>query len=101
MELLEGIETRRSFRAFRSTPIPEETIRKILEAASRSPSYTNTQPWEVAVVSGKKIEELRKVLLKVAESNVKPNPDLPTQRVWPAELEKRAKERGGSDAEAS
>lgn len=50
MELLEGIETRRSFRAFRSTPVARETIERILKAASRSPSYTNTQPWEVAVV---------------------------------------------------
>ena len=38
MDLLQGIETRRSFRAFKSTPIPRETIERILEAASKSPS---------------------------------------------------------------
>lgn len=94
MELLEGIETRRSFRAFRPVSVTKETMDRILKAAGRSPSYTNTQPWEVAVVSGKKKEELHKVLYKIAESNVTPNPDLPTPRVWPAELEKRAKEHG-------
>ena len=94
MELLEGIETRRSFRAFRPVPVTKETMDRILKAAGRSPSYTNTQPWEVAMVSGKKKEELHKVLYKIAESNVTPNPDLPTPRVWPAELEKRAKEHG-------
>ena len=92
MELLEGIETRRSFRAFRSTPIPEETIRKILEAASRSPSYTNTQPWEVAVISGKKKDELARILRDLAKSDVTPNPDLPLPKTWPPELERRSKE---------
>ena len=53
MELLEGIETRRSCRAFKPTPIKKEILEKILKAASKSPSYTNTQPWEVAVVTGK------------------------------------------------
>jgi len=94
MELVEGIETRRSFRAFRPVSVTKETIDRILEAAGRSPSYTNTQPWEVAVVSGKKKEELRKILHKMAESNVTPNPDLPTPSVWPPELEKRAREHG-------
>lgn len=44
MELLEGIETRRSIRAFKPTPIPKEIIERILKAASNSPSFTNTQP---------------------------------------------------------
>jgi nitroreductase len=94
MELLHGIETRRSFRAFKPVPVTKETVVRILKAAGRSPSYTNTQPWEVAVVSGKKKEELRDVLYKMAESDVTPNPDLPIPRVWPTELEKRAKEHG-------
>jgi nitroreductase len=94
MELLEGIETRRSFRAFKSTPVPEETIREILKAASKSPSYTNTQPWEVAVVSGKKKEELSKILLELAESGIASNSDLPSPKAWPPELDRRAKEHG-------
>jgi len=94
MELLEGIETRRSFRAFKSTPISKEIIEGILQAASKSPSYTNTQPWEVAVVSGKKKEELSKILHEMAKSDVAPNPDLPQPKVWPPELERRAKEHG-------
>lgn len=94
MELLERIETRRSFRAFKSTPIPKEMIERILEVASKSPSYTNTQPWEVAVVSGNKKEELSKILYEMAKSDVVPNPDLPLPKVWPPGLERRAKEHG-------
>ena len=94
MELLEGIETRRSFRAFVSTPIPRKLLERILEAASNSPSYTNTQPWQVAVVTGKKKDELSRILYDLASSDTTPNPDLPTPKDWPAELERRTKEHG-------
>ena len=94
MESLEGIETRRSFRAFKSTPIPEETLERILKAAGKSPSYTNTQPWEVVVISGKRKEELSRILCGLVKSGVTPNPDLLLPKNWPPELERRAKEHG-------
>ncbi|MBA7699840.1 Nitroreductase NfnB [subsurface metagenome] len=94
MELLEGIETRRSLRAFKSTPITKEVLERILKAAGKSPSYTNTQPWEVAVISGKKKEELSRILCELVESNITPNPDLPSPGNWPPELERRAREHG-------
>ncbi len=94
MEIVEGIETRRSIRAFKSIPIPKDIIEGILQAASKSPSYTNTQPWEVAVVSGNKKEELSRILHEIAESDVTPNRDLPVPKVWPPELERRAREHG-------
>ncbi|MFC1918906.1 nitroreductase [Chloroflexota bacterium] len=100
MELAAGIRTRRSIRAFKATPIPGEIIEGILEAASRSPSYTNTQPWEVAVVSGEKKDELSKTLLELAGSNATPNPDLPLPKAWPPELEGRAREHGARRLEA-
>jgi nitroreductase len=92
VEVIEGIETRKSHRAFESTPIPEETIERILSAARRSPSYTNTQPWEVAVVCGNKKDELSKILFDMAKSGVAANPDLPFPKTWPEELGGRAKE---------
>ena len=45
MELLQGLTSRRSVRGFKSTPVPQQTLRAILQAAIHSPSYTNTQPW--------------------------------------------------------
>ena len=94
MELIEGIETRRSIRAFKDTPIQEETLNKILAAASHSPSYTNTQPWEVAVVSGKKKDELSKVIFNLAKANAPTNPDLPIPKDWPEEHKARSGEHG-------
>ena len=90
MDLLEGMETRRSIRAFKSTPIARETMEAILKAAGKSPSYRNTQPWEVAVVCGDKKEQLSKILCELVNSGVTPNPDIPTPGEWPFELEKTA-----------
>ena len=47
-----AITTRRSIRAFLPTPIPDATIRELLEVAARAPSGTNTQPWKVHVLTG-------------------------------------------------
>ena len=47
-----AIETRHSMRAFLPTPVPRETVEAILRVAARAPSGTNTQPWQVHVLSG-------------------------------------------------
>jgi len=47
-----AIETRHSMRAFLPTPVERGQIEDILRVASRAPSGTNTQPWQVHVLSG-------------------------------------------------
>ena len=47
-----AITSRRSIRAFLPTPVPRETIEAILAVAARAPSGTNTQPWQVHVLTG-------------------------------------------------
>ncbi len=47
-----AIRTRRSVRGFRPDPVPEATVRHLLELAATAPSMTNTQPWRVRVLTG-------------------------------------------------
>lgn len=47
-----AIESRRSVRSFLDTPVALELVRRLLALAARAPSGTNTQPWQVHVVSG-------------------------------------------------
>jgi nitroreductase len=47
-----AITTRHSIRAFLPTPVERATIEEILAVASRAPSGTNTQPWQVHVLTG-------------------------------------------------
>ena len=94
MEILECIKTRQSTRAFKPNPITRDVMEKILQAVSNSPSYTNTQPWEVVVVSGKKKNELGQKLLKLARAKAPTSPDLPMPKGWPPALEERSREHG-------
>ncbi len=48
----EAITSRMSVRAFTNEPVPRKLIEAILQVASRAPSGTNTQPWQVYVVQG-------------------------------------------------
>ncbi len=62
MELLEAIHTRRSIRQYRDEPVPEETVRTVLEAAMMAPSAGNVQPWQFVVVDDReKMERVKDV----------------------------------------
>lgn len=56
MELIEAIKTRRSIRRYKSTPVKNEDIEAILEAARWAPSWANTQSWKFVVVRDSEIK---------------------------------------------
>jgi nitroreductase len=58
----EAMLSRRSLRAFRSDPVPRETVERILALASRAPSGTNIQPWHVTVVAGEARERVTRTM---------------------------------------
>lgn len=64
MELKKAINQRRSVRGYKEKAVPRETLEKVLSLATRAVSAQNTQPWEIAVISGD-------VIKKIADMNVK------------------------------
>ncbi|MCS6924260.1 MAG: nitroreductase family protein [Candidatus Binatia bacterium] len=50
IELYEAMRTLRAVRRLRPDPIPDDVLRRILEAATWAPSGGNRQPWRVIVV---------------------------------------------------
>ena len=48
--LYEAMSTLRAVRRLRPDPVPEESLRRVLEAASWAPTGGNAQPWRVVVV---------------------------------------------------
>jgi len=50
MDVKEAIKKRRSVRSYKPDPIPEESLRKVLEAARLAPSGHNAQEWKFIVV---------------------------------------------------
>ena len=87
MDIVEAIQQRKSTRAFKSGPVPQEILKEIMELALRAPSWANTQPWEFAIVTGKKLEEIRQVSVEKAEEE--PNPDIPRPREFPEPYDTR------------
>lgn len=44
------LDRRRMIRSFTSDPVPDETVERLVHAATRAPSAGHTQPWEFVVV---------------------------------------------------
>ena len=57
MDVLEAIKTRRSIRAFTTTAVSKEEVRKLLDAARCAPSAGNIQPWKFIVVRDSEIKK--------------------------------------------
>jgi 5,6-dimethylbenzimidazole synthase len=51
MDIFTAIKERRSCRNYLPEPVSEDTVEKILEAATWAPSPLNLQPWEFIVVT--------------------------------------------------
>lgn len=67
MEVLEAIRTRRSIRKYKSKPVPEEELVKILDAGRWAPSASNSQPWKFIVLRDAKVRENVAQLLPVGK----------------------------------
>src|SRR3954464_10292286 len=59
-DLFEIIETTRSMRRLKPDPVPNELIRKILEASVCAPSGGNMQRWQFLVIRDPKVGALYK-----------------------------------------
>jgi len=50
IELYEALRTTRAVRRLRPDPVPDDVLRRVLEAATWAPTGGNVQPWRVIVV---------------------------------------------------
>ncbi len=84
MNVTEALATRMSCRAFLPTPVPEATVRAILDAARQAPSGGNLQPWRVHALAGAPLAEL--VALVRARMPSHPRGEDPEYDIYPREL---------------
>ncbi|MFN3627112.1 MAG: nitroreductase [Parvibaculum sp.] len=69
MKVSEALKSRITCRAFLDKPVPEATVRQILEEAKYAPSGGNLQPWHVYVLTGKKLEEFLGIIAEKQKDN--------------------------------
>jgi nitroreductase len=77
MDFEQVVNSRYSARMFRPEPVPDETLQRILVLAQGTPSWCNSQPWQLVVTRGRGTERLRQALYEHARSGVPPAPDFP------------------------
>jgi nitroreductase len=85
---------RYSCRGFLPAPLPRETIERIFGIAQRSPSWCNSQAWQVTVGSAEATDRVRTALLALVDSGVAPKPDLDWPREYRGVYQTRRRECG-------
>jgi len=60
MDVYEAVASRRAVRGFTDREVPKEVLQRVLSAAAWSPSGSNLQPWNIYVVTGGPLAELKK-----------------------------------------
>ena len=79
-DLFEIIRTTRSMRRLKPDPVPNELIRKILEAGVCAPSGGNMQRWRFLVIRDPKVKETVGALYKCAWDELVPRGIGPVNR---------------------
>ncbi len=104
MDTIECITTRMSIRKFKPEPIPKDVLEDVIATAQRSPSYKNSQPWEVLVIAGEKKKALSELMLGLVKNDTEKSPDIEPPKSWPQaeqaridDLFQRRKEESGID----
>ncbi|MHB1127528.1 MAG: nitroreductase [Bacillota bacterium] len=74
MDIIQAVKERKSIRGFKPDPVPKEILTEILELATRAPSANNTQPWELAVVTGEVLDQICQDNVSLISANVPQDP---------------------------
>lgn len=77
MDILEGVRSRKSIRAFSPEPVSEQVLRELLKVAIRAPSGLNRQPWEFFIARGDALKELKRKNLEKHRLGEAPDPEIP------------------------
>ncbi len=94
-EVLERLwRERYSCRAFLPDPVPRETITRLLTLAQRTASWCNSQPWQLAILSGAALERFRTALYAHVAAQAEGASDFPFPREYQGSALARRRESG-------
>ncbi|MGU3432361.1 nitroreductase [Actinomycetes bacterium M1A6_2h] len=93
MTLEDIVNARYSCRAYQDRQVDRADIEKILRIAQRTPSWCNSQPWQVVVTSGDTTTALAKALAEAAEQG-RAGTDIPTPEEYRGVYQERRRGAG-------
>ncbi len=85
-------QDRYTCRAYKDQSVSKEILIEILKDATRSTSWSNSQPWEIFIASGEKLEKLRNAYLTSFENGETMESEIPRPNGWPSKIENRMNE---------
>ncbi|MHB8065379.1 MAG: nitroreductase [Ruminiclostridium sp.] len=89
MNVIEALNKRNSTRAFLSKPVDKEKLNAVLEAAVRTPSWGNSQPWEVFVAMGNTLDKIKNAYKQKYAEKATAAPETPRPTEWSQAAKKR------------
>jgi nitroreductase len=89
MDLISAIKGRRSIRKFQPQGVPKSVLTEILETARWSPSWGNTQPWTLYVLTGEALAQFKAMNLRQTLAGAAITPDVPMLEKWPDAMKVR------------
>lgn len=92
MNVIEALNARHSIRAFLPETVERETLITVLEAAGRAPSWANSQPWEVFVATGSKLNAIKNGYMQKYSDKASAAPETPRPSEWTVAAKKRQQE---------
>ena len=93
MHVTDALQQRNSTRRFSPQPIAPDTLERIIRLALEAPSWSNTQPYRLAVASGALCDALRQEILAQADRAI-PSPHYNLLFEYPEPLKSRRRATG-------
>lgn len=95
LEVVEKLlAARYSCRAFKPDPVPRDAIERVLNAAQKTASWCNSQPWQVAVFSGEAARKFGEDMYRAASERAPPVTDFDFPREYQGVYLDRRRESG-------
>ena len=82
MNVDEALSARYAARDFMPKPVDREVMKSVLKAAERTPSWANTQPWEVFVADGAALDRIRDGFTACFDKGAAPEMEVPPTANW-------------------
>jgi nitroreductase len=92
--LEELLTSRFSCRGFTPEPVPRATIERLLNAAQKTASWCNSQPWQVVITEGAATQAFRELMIATASSGRANHGDFPFPREYRGVYMERRRESG-------
>lgn len=92
MNVTQALNARRSIRAFLPNPVEKEKLIALVTAAVRTPSWGNSQPWEVFIATGDTLDRIKEGYRERYAKKSTAVQEIPHPVEWPEAVKKRQKQ---------